>query len=144
MKAASFAFVALLIAGAAVHAQTPMRPGRWEVTMQMQMPNLPVQMPEMKTTQCVTPEQLKDPASTVPRGPQGNRGSTNQDCKVSDYKASGNKVTWNMSCTTPEPMSSSGEMTFADDSYTGTMTMKSPQGDMSMKLSGKRLGECTP
>ena len=144
MKFAPFTLVACIAAAAATYAQTPMRPGRWEVTTQMQMPNMPVQMPAMKTTQCVTPEQLKDPANAVPRGPQNGRGRPNQDCKVSDYKASGNKVTWNMSCSAPQAMTGTGEMTFVDDTYTATMKMQSPQGEMEMKMSGKRLGDCTP
>lgn len=142
MKVTSVVVVALLIDATALAAQSPMRPGRWDITMQMQMPNVPVQMPETKTTQCVTPEQVKDPANTLPRGPQG-RGA-NQDCKVSDYKVSGNTVTWRMACSTPQPMTSTGEMTFTDDTYTGTMKMNTPQGDMSMKLTGKRVGDCVP
>ena len=34
-------------------------------------------------------------------------------------------------------------MTFTDDSYTGTVKMNAPQGHMSMKISGTRLGDCT-
>ncbi len=141
MKATSVVVGALVIGATALGAQSPMRAGRWEITMQMQMPNMPVQMPETKTTQCVTPEQLKDPANALPRGPQAGRGAS-QDCKVSDYKVSGNTVTWRMACSTPQPMTSTGEMTFVDDSYTGTMKMNMPQGDMSMKLTGKRVGDC--
>jgi hypothetical protein len=33
-------------------------------------------------------------------------------------------------------------MTFTDDSYAGTMKMNTAQGDMAMKVSGKRLGDC--
>ena len=55
---------------------------------------------------------------------------------------SGKTVTWQMACTTPQPMTSTGEMTFTDDSYTGTMKMNSAQGVMSMKMSGTRLGDC--
>jgi hypothetical protein len=143
MKVPSVVVVALLIGAAALAAQTPMRPGSWDVTVQMQMPNMPVQMPETKTTQCITPEQSKDPVNTLPRGPQAGRGA-NQDCKVSDYKVSGNTVTWKMTCSTPQPMTSTGEMTFTDDSYVGTMKMNMPQGDMSMKLTGKRVGDCVP
>ena len=141
MKATSVVVGALVIGATALGAQSPMRAGRWEITMQMQMPNMPVQMPETKTTQCVTPEQLKDPANALPRGPQAGRGAS-QDCKVSDYKVSGNTVTWRMACSTPQPMTSTGEMTFVDDSSTGTMKMNMPQGDMSMKLTGKRVGDC--
>jgi hypothetical protein len=136
----TLAAVLVLAAAAVAIAQSPIRAGRWEVTMQMQMAGAPVQMPEMKTTQCVTPDQVKDPTSTLPSGPQG-RGGKN-DCKVQDYKMSGNTATWKMVCTTPQPMTSTGEMTFTDDSYTGTMKMDSAQGAMTMKMAGKRLGDC--
>jgi hypothetical protein len=127
---------------ATVMAQGPVRPGRWEVTMQMQMAGSPIQMPEMKTTRCVTPEDAKDPSRSLPSGPEG-RGGQKSDCKVSDYKVSGNTATWKMACTSPQAMTSTGEMTFTDDTYTGTMKMDSPQGQMTMKMAGKRLGDCT-
>ncbi len=138
--------VATLIVAAtalAAQSQSPVRAGRWEVTMQMQIPNVPVQMPEMKSTQCITPAQLDDPASTLPRRPESGRGNSKQNCKVSDYKVSGNTVTWNMSCSASEAMKSSGEMTYNDDSYAGMTKMTSSQGEMTMKISGKRLGDCT-
>ena len=37
-------------------------------------------------------------------------------------------------------MTTSGEMTFTDDSYNGTMKTDTPQGAMTMKIAGKRLG----
>ena len=94
MRAISCVVLVLLV-GATTVAQSPIRPGRWEVVMQMDMPNMPVKMPEMKTTQCVTPEQAKDPASALPSGPQAGRGGKS-DCKVSDYKVSGQTV-WSSS-----------------------------------------------
>lgn len=93
--------IIVLASGSAAIAQSPIRPGRWEVVMQMDMPNLPIKMPEMKSTECITPEQAKDPANSLPRGPQDGRGSSKNDCKVSDYKVSGNTVTWQMACTSP-------------------------------------------
>jgi hypothetical protein len=142
MKATLLVVLAVIALAAGLAAQSPMRPGLWETTMQMQMPNMPIKMPEMKVNSCVTPEQLKDPASTLPRGPQTGRADQT-DCKVSDYKQSGNTVTWKMACTKPQQMTSAGEMTYTNDSYTGTMTMSSAQGAMTMQLSGKRLGDCT-
>ena len=135
------ASVLFAILTAAVMAQGPLRPGRWDVTMQMQMAGSPIQMPEMKTSRCITPEEAKDPTRSLPTGPEG-RGGQKSDCKMADYKVSGNTATWKMVCTTPQPMTSTGEMTFTDDSYTGTMKMDSPQGPMTMKLSGKRVGDC--
>jgi hypothetical protein len=127
------------VAVAELAAQSPMRPGRWEVTMQMQMANMPMQMPEMKTARCVTAEELRDPAGSVPSASPGNNS-----CKVSDYKVTGGTATWKVACTAPQAMTGSGEMTFVGDSYTGLMKMTTPQGDMSMKMSGKRLGDCVP
>jgi hypothetical protein len=137
---AAIATFALLTVSAL--AQGSIRPGRWEVTMQMQMAGSPIQMPEMKTTRCITPEDAKDPTRTVPTGPEG-RGGQKSDCKVADYKVSGNTATWKMVCTSPQATTMTGEMTFNDDSYTGTMKSDTPQGQMTMKMAGKRLGECS-
>jgi hypothetical protein len=134
--------VLAVVAVATVAAQSPIRPGRWEVIMQMDMPNMPMKMPEMKTTQCVTQEQAKDPAGALPTGPQAGRGG-NSDCKVTDYKVSGQTVTWKLACTTPQPITGAGEMTFTDNSYAGTVKMTTAQGNMAMKVSGTRLGDCT-
>jgi hypothetical protein len=134
--------VLIVLAGAALVAQSPVRPGLWEVTMQMQMAGSPIQMPEMKSTRCVTPEDAKDPARSLPSGPEGRGRGGKSDCKMSDYKMSGNTATWKMVCTSPQAMTSTGEMTFTDDSYTGTMKMDSPQGPMTMKMAGKRVGDC--
>jgi hypothetical protein len=125
----------------ALGAQSPMRAGRWEVTTQMEMPNMPMKMPEMKSTQCVTPEQLKDPGSAVAGASSGPNGPV---CKMSDYKTVGSTVSWKVACSAPQNMSGSGELTFVGDTYTGTTKMTMPQGEMTMKLSGKRLGDCTP
>ena len=67
--------------------QVPMRPGRWQNTVQMQMPGMPMQMPPQTSTRCITPEQLqRDPNSWLPSGPDG------QACKISDQKIVRNTV----------------------------------------------------
>ena len=142
MKTTLTVALALLALGTAgLIAQGGMRPGRWETTMQMEMAGSPVQMPPMKQTRCVTPAEAKDP-STLQSGLPGGRGGKN-DCKVSDQKMSGNTMSWKITCASPDAMTGTGEMTFADDSYTGTMKMNMAQGAMSMKMEGKRLGDCT-
>lgn len=141
MKTKLVAVLALLALGATmVIAQGGLRPGRWETSVQMEMAGSPVQMPAMKSTRCVTPEEAKDPAS-LQSGPPGGRGGKS-DCKASDQKISGNTLTWKMTCTSPQAMTGTGEMTFAEDTYTGAMKMTTPQGAMSMKMEGKRLGDC--
>lgn len=144
MKSVSVIVLALF-ATVALIAQSGMRPGQWEISTQMQMPNMPAgfQMPVTKTTLCVTPEQAKDPASTVPRDGGRGRGGKD-DCKMSDYKATGSTITYSMACTSPNKITATGEMTFTgDDSYTSTVKMAMPQGEMTMKMTGKRIGECS-
>ena len=74
--------------------------------------------------------------------PQDGRGGSPTDCKISDYKVDGNKVTWSMQCAR-EKMSGSGEFIYAGDTYTGTMRVNAAGQDMTMKYSAKRLGDCT-
>ena len=133
-------FVALLALSLSALAQMHRRDGKWEVKIEMDMPGMPVNMPAMTTTQCVTPEEASDPQKAMP--PQG-RGGGNQDCKISDYKVDGNKVSWSMKCEGKQPMSGTGEFVYAADAYTGQMKMDMGGRGMSMKYSGKRLGDCT-
>ena len=140
--------VLALFATAAIIAQSGMRPGQWETTTQMQMPNMPnlpagFQMPSIKGTVCITPDQAKDPANAFTRQTGRGRGGKD-DCKMSDYKTTGSGVSWSFACTSPDKVTGSGEMTFAgDDSYTSTMKMVTAQGEMTMKTTGKRIGDCT-
>ena len=129
MRAIRVALVVSALAVSAVSAQNPMRPGNWESTMQMQMPGM--SMPAMKNTKCVTTEQLKDPVKALPSAAPG--------CSMSDYKANGSKVTWKMACT---EMAGTGELTFKGDAYEGLMNVTSPHA-MTMKMSGRRVGDCT-
>jgi hypothetical protein len=134
----------LLVCGAAatvvLAAQNPMRPGNWETTMKMEMPGMPAGagMPPMKSTQCITAAELtKDPATGLPRGAAGQK-----NCTVSDYKATGNVVSWKMACTGQMAMTGTGELTFKGDSYEGVMKMSMAQGEMTMHMAGKRAGDC--
>jgi hypothetical protein len=131
-------------------AQGPRRDGNWEVTMTMEMAGMPqgMSMPPIKTTQCITPEEAKDPAKTVPQRPAGRGGAANpDDCKVSDYKQDGNKISWAMKCEGAQPMAGTGEFIYTGDTYTGTMKMDMARGGqpmaVTMKYNGKRLGDCT-
>jgi hypothetical protein len=120
---------------------------KWEVTTEMEMPNMPnmpagMKMPSFTTTQCVTPEDAKDPQKAMPQGRGGRGGPDPDKCKMSDYKVDGNKVSWSMKCDPPEEMTGTGEFTYAADTYTGVMKMNRGGQTMTMKYSGKRIGDC--
>lgn len=124
----------------------PRRDGNWEVTVEMSMPGMPagMAMPPMKVTQCVTPQDAQDPQKLVPR--QGQQSSDMGNCTVSDYKTEGNKISWKMACTGKQKMTGTAEYVYGADSYQGTMLMNMEGGNMpgamTMKYSGKRLGDC--
>ena len=129
---------AMLTIGVGIWAQTPnRRDGDWEVKVEMQMPGMPMSLPAQTIRQCVTPQDAADPQKAAPPNPRG-RGPN--DCKVSDYKIDGNKVTWSMTCS---QMTGAGEFVYAADAYTGTMKMNMQGQEMVMKYAGKRLGDCT-
>ncbi len=129
--------------GFTAFAQGPRRDGLWEVTTEMQMEGMPMTIPPMTAQQCITPAEANDPSKSTPQG-RGRGGRGAQDCKVSDYKTEGNKVTWTMKCEGPQPMTGTGELVYSGDTYTGTMKLDmSGRGAMTMKYSAKRLGDCT-
>jgi hypothetical protein len=152
MKLAYAAVIALVAAGSAslIGQSGPRRDGNWEITMEMQMPNMPnmpqgMSMPPIKTTQCITKEEAADPTKGLPSAPQ-RAGGPPSDCKMTDQKIEGNKVSWAMTCTGATAMSGTGEVVYAGDTFTGNMVMNMARGGqantMTMKYSGKRLGDC--
>ena len=130
--AAAFAIVAVTPAGA---AENPQKPGKWKVSMQMEIPNMPIKMPPVNFEICLTEEDLKDPQKSVPNDPKS-------DCKVGDYKVDGNTVSWTVNCP-KQKMKGTGEITYTDDSYSGGMKMLIGEQEMTTKYSGKWLGACT-
>lgn len=140
MKLIPVAAVVLAFAAICSHAaaQSPMRPGNWETTMEMDMPGMPMKMPPMKAARCVTQQEIESPNRGLPSGPQKNPN----DCKISDYKQSGNTVSWNVACSGQQPMTGTGELKFNGDAYDGIIKMMMNQQQMTMKMAGKRLGDC--
>lgn len=133
--AGSFLPIALLLpfaAGAPFANAAEKVPGEeWEMTTKMSMPGMPMQMPARTTKICRAKGKAWDE-------PPMDKASQDR-CKMTDYKVSGNHATWKVTC--EGDMSGTGDMTFQADSYAGTMTMKTEAGSMKMELSGKRTGK---
>jgi hypothetical protein len=121
-------------------AQGARRDGKWEVTMQMEMDGMPQMMPPTTSTHCVTPEEARDPQKTLLQSDGRGRGMAN--CKVSDAKHETDKVSWSFQCDGPPPTTGTGEMVYSGDTYTGTIRMDRSGRSMTMKYTGKRLGDC--
>ena len=143
----ALATLAVVVLPAVAQGPGPRRDGKWDITMTMDMPNMPnmpagMKMPEIKTTQCITKEEANDPQKAMPQGGGRGRGPNPDKCKISDFKTSGDKATWSMKCDPPEEMTGTGEFTYAADSYTGVVKMNRGGQEMTMKYAGKRVGDC--
>lgn len=138
----------------AVQEQPPRRDGNWKVTMQADLPGVPQKPPPMTFTQCVTKEDAEDPAKLVPLASPGEAPPTEKkpdekpaiDCKVTDQKLDGAKVSWTTRCEGLNPMTGVGEFVYSADRYVGTMKVTMSRGDqpvtMTMNYSASRLGDC--
>lgn len=109
----------------------------WEVTSKTEMAGMPYAMPETVITVCQPKGGAPDPQQMMQD--EGN-------CKVSDVKTSGNKVTWKVRCDGDgQKMSGGGEVTHGKSSYQGSMHMSGTADgekvDMKASYRGKRLGE---
>jgi hypothetical protein len=140
MRASGIVAAALvLVSTAATIGQTVnLRPGKYETIAQMDMPGS-FKMEPQKETQCITNAEVKDFWKIVTDADEM------KNCKMSDQKQSGNKVTFNLTCEEEGlKVITRSELTFAGDSFTGLMTSKSAEGHtMTIKTSAKRVGECT-
>lgn len=102
----------------------------WESSVQMNIPGMPAGMGARKQQVCT---EKGDAKKVMQKG--------NEKCKVTDLKESGNKINMTMQC--PEgTMVVEWNYNAAHTEYTGTMKMKSKDGDMTMNMAGKKLGAC--
>ena len=143
-------FITLFVGIAFSYAAPPeMRPGKWEVKMQMEMVGMPQQMPAMTTTHCVTAEQARDPAKDVMDKLKQAQQQGAENCKITKHDMSKHTSRWTVECSGEQRVQSNGEITFDSDvAYHGVIKtdIESPQGSMSMtqKIEGRRIGECKP
>ncbi len=120
------------IAGVANAADVNMNPGLWEWTAIMNIPNVPMQIPPRVNRKCLTQDDLI-PAARKP----------GQECDIKDLNTSSNRVTWAMTCKTPQgPVATTGEMNYQGDTADGEVKINTQGMLMTSKMSGKRLGPC--
>jgi Protein of unknown function (DUF3617) len=154
-----------LLLARSVDGQTPRRDGNWQMTVELTS-GVPTRvggeigttMAPFTTTQCISPKMANDRAKFTSQGAGiGVKApvSTGSDCKV-DYKVTGAKETWAVKCTGANPLTGTGEFTLTNDTYSGSMNLIVPgrvrnadgtdswrDVPITMKYSGKRLGDCT-
>ena len=125
------AAVSLMLPPAALSAET-MKPGLWEITTAMEMPGMPFQPPAQTVRHCYTPQDVRE--QPVPKDDQ---------CRVTDLKSTGSKVSWKVECTGEMAGKGEGEISYQGDSACEGKSRMQTQGmAVSMKYKGKRLGDC--
>ena len=123
---------AALAAPAFAADPNPVKPGKWQWSMQMEIPGMPFKMPPVKFTHCVTEEDAK---SAIPQNKK------DKDCTVAEYEVDGQTIRWTVDCP-KQKTKGKGEITYTDDSMTGKMEMDADGQTMTTKYTGKRLGDC--
>jgi hypothetical protein len=114
-------------------ARPPAKGDMWEVTSQMSMEGMPMALPSQKVKVC---------SQKVWKEPPGG-ADERRKCSNSDFKMSGSKATWKVTCVSPRAMTGEGEiLREGSDSWSGTITFASSDGAMTVKLSGRLLGDC--
>ena len=133
MKVRTILLLVVVCALAAPTFAGPMKAGKYQITVQMQMAGMDAKMPPMTIEKCVTQEEADNP--------QPPKIKNSDDCKVSDYKLDGKTMTWKVAC---EKMKATGEgkMTFDGDGWTGESHIKMQDHEMTQTMSGKRVGDC--
>jgi hypothetical protein len=123
----------LLALAADPPAAAPAKGDQWEVQSQMSMDAMPMPMPAQKVVVCA-PKEWKAPPGAA---------DEKRKCTVSDFKLAGNKATWKTHCDGPPPMDGTGEITRdGADAFTGAIKFTAGEAAMTVKLTGKRLGDC--
>ena len=113
-----------------------LRPGRYETLVEMTLPNgtrIPV-----KNSECLTAADLKDVAKTF-------LDDLGDGCQLSNLKNDGKQMTFTASCKRgEEAVTMATEMSFTGDAYSAAIKHKSSKGEaMDIRMSGKRVGDCT-
>ncbi len=103
----------------------------WEVATQMNIPGMPAGMGGMTTKVC----RDKDPRK------EATRSKETQDCKVTDMKQSGTHLTMTMTCPRGKTVV---DMNYnsAHTEYKGSVRTTGDRGEMTMNMSGRKLGGC--
>ena len=118
-----------------------MRPGLYDMKMEMEIPGMPAGMGKqsMNMQNCVTEQDIE-------KG-QMNKGKDSKPdtCEVKNFKMSGNTASYTAVCKEPE-MTADTSITFNDVGYTMNTKTAMKQGgqtmNMTQKIEGRYIGPC--
>jgi uncharacterized protein DUF3617 len=100
----------------------------WQVTPQMTMQGLALPLSPQQV--CSAKQWTRAPAA----GPD-------PTCVNNGFAMSGNTASWMVTCKSP-PSTGVGQITRSGDSYTGSIKFTTADGEMTINLTGNRIGDC--
>jgi hypothetical protein len=106
----------------------------WQVTTQMSMVGLPIQMPTQTQQVCAERNWTRPPAGSGP----------DTSCRNTDFALSGNTATWKVTCQSPPSTGVGQIIRNGADAYSGSIKFASAQGEMTISLTGRKVGTCNP
>jgi hypothetical protein len=151
MRASNIFLAIVLLVPTATDAQLTIRPGEYEYEMAMDFGKPggaeagkavldAAGFQNNKRRECITPEDVKEKDFMKLMAAE----MEDANCKLSDNKTVGNKLTFTMTCEEDGMrITSTSEMTFGTDSFSGVSKATDQDGRaFTMKVSAKRIGEC--
>ena len=135
-----FRTITLLVVVCAIAMAMPamaknQKPGKWTMTVETEMEGMPMKMPPMTVSTCVTKEMAE--SNEPPKGQHENAS----DCKILDMKMDGDTASWKMDCP-KEKMKGEGTATYKGDSFDMKQKMEVEGQNISMHMTGKYVGPC--
>lgn len=126
----------------AAAATATMQPGLYEISVQMVMKGMPLQMPVSSFRHCITPQDIVD-------GKAYASSENSQDCTIRNLRQSGNAVSYDFACVMPGSGSMVGRSSGTHHA-TGYDILMSGRfvpamegmSEFSQKLSARRIGNC--
>jgi hypothetical protein len=126
---------AIVLAAASAWGQASMRPGQYEITVEMQLPGVPG---AQKVTQsdCLSEDEARNFQQIIMEEMGGIEG-----CTFSNVVTSGNKITWDTAC---DDVTGTSELTVVNDGFTAVTKMRTRGTEVTATTSGKWVGAtCT-
>lgn len=127
----------LLLSGSIVSAPAAVAAGNdelWEITSKTMFDGMPMPAPPQRV--------CKKKGQTG-----GDPSPMGMNCKTTDHKTVGNRVTYRVVCTGKDQMNGTGERTTGPGSFSGKMdlagTIDGEKARLAMNYSGKLVGKCT-
>ena len=118
-------------------ADSDVREGLWEVSIQAEVGGQPLTAAPMVVRQCISSQSVQDLMAQM-----GGAGA----CQISDFQQTGNRALWKLACSGPMQVSGTGETEMRSDQFTGRMNLVVTTNGQSLPMvqnfQARRMGEC--